>query len=274
MAFNHTFHHYFDLHIGTVFARQLRLSRKLGKHVGPLLDIPNGTVTFWPKSVFNIQLLGTQLEKEQTWLWAWSDHNTPPYPQNILSDAQEIKALGHMHNIEQFAYDQVPLELSSVPLVPDEMNGDYIATIAAGLFNTAYWRYTHKSSKNGDTAILFFLIKNPSADILTPCTAPEILNTIEEIAAYYETDDQVMVQSFLEQQGFTTHWDKNHLKAQRSTETIDATFGIDDHCIEEIEAHGFEGEEQYQDSDDVDDNWFDEEEEEFPPPLLRRGKNF
>lgn len=261
-----SFNHYFDKHIGTVFARQLRFSGFLGNTSSITLNLEKGTADFGAGRVYPIQLLGTQLEKEDAWLWAWSDDNEPAFPQSLLSDVQSIKKMGHQDNIEQFAHDKLTLELSDVPLIPDEFNGDYIASIIAGIFNTVYWRYAFENEKNAGT--LYFLLKDLPAELLTPFTVPDILNAIEDACSYYQMEDQVMTESFLQEQGFVTHWDKNRLLADRGTENVVATFNKEDLCLEEIEAHGFEGEENYQNESEEDmDGWFDDEDEEFPPRM-------
>lgn len=259
------FKRYFDEHIGTVFARQMRFASFMGEQSSVQMDLEKGSVDFGDGRLYTVQLLGTQLENEDAWLWAWSDDNEPSFAQKALIDAQQIKKTGHEQNIEQFAHDKLILELSSVPLVPDEFNGEYIASIAAGMFNTVYWRSPFENGKNA--GMLYFLVKELPAEFFEPFTVPDIMNAIEDACSYYQMEDKTMTEYFLQQQGFTTQWKKNLLQADRGSENIVATFNKKDHSLEEIEAHGFEGEENYQDNEDGDfDGWM-EEEEEFPPRM-------
>lgn len=272
-----------DQHIGTVFARQLLWADYLQIKQEPNINLEQGCVTFDNGLSFEIQLLGTQLELDNTWLWGWADELNgaifistnedgsdfhAPFPTALLQDARELKALGLTHNINELAHPKLVLELSSSPLVPDEFNGDHIACVAAGIFNTAYWRDTR------DEGVVYYLIKNLPPELSQPCKVPHILGSIEQITSYFETDNKVMTEAFLTQQGFTINWqapdhkitssdntevddgsdeedEDEHwnakttvLLARRGTEEITATFDSDD-MLTEIEAHGFEGEENY-----------------------------
>lgn len=299
---NTAFSKLLDTHIGTVFARQLLFADFIKTKQEPSIDLEKGTVDFGNGIVCTIQLLGTQVDADNTWLWAWSEANSDlfhqstfkaPFPEALLQDAKEIKAFGGSQEIDPLSHPKIVLELSSVPLVPDEFNGDHIACAAAGILNTAYWRDTR------DEGVVYYLVKNPAPEIMGPYTVPHILNTIEQITSYFNTDDKVMVESFLTQQGYSIQWQDimpsdqaDHdeeeeeegeteegfrLTAHRGTEEITALFDLDG-ILTEIEAHGFEGEENYQEteenSNDLDaDNllgqWNDyaDADDEFPPRM-------
>ena len=265
----------FDAHIGTVFARQLLFSKYLGPQDQPKLDLEKGTADFGAGRVFAIQLLGTQLDAEDAWLWAWAEQNETPFPPALLLDSQELKAKGVAEHIDTLEHPKLVLELSSVPLVPDEFNGDHIASVAAGIFNTAYWR------EPLDNGLLFYLVKGLPTELTGPYEVPYILETIEQVASYYSTDNEAMVEYFLKQQGFSVQWqdvqeDKTEdseegvtLLAHRGAEEITARFDAE-YVLQEIEAHGFEGEENYQEQEDQEaQDWWDAEDpdQEFPPPL-------
>lgn len=267
----------FDTHIGTVFARQLAFSKYLGSKNQARIDYEKGTSDFGDGRIFSIQLLGTQLDTEDAWVWAWAD-TSENYPAKLLLKSQELKALGEAQHIDTLAHPKQVLELSTVMLMPDEFNGDHIASVAAGVFNTIYWR------EPTDEGMLFYIISTPPAELMGPYPVPTILDTLEQVCNYYSTDNKAMVNAFLTQQGFATQWSQTDdgataLLGMRDTETIRASFD-DDEVLEELEAHGFEGEDQYQQEAQEEDASEDESawllpgltqppapDDEFPPRM-------
>ncbi|MGL4667145.1 MAG: DUF6882 domain-containing protein [Saezia sp.] len=278
---------FFDQHIGTAFARQLAFAKFLSVKEEPSIDLEKGRVEFSNGQKYAIELLGTQLE-DNTFLWAWAQENESifqnnsfkgPFPQALLQTALEFKQWGEEHHVEIFSHPQHVLELSAVPLVPDEFNGDHIACLAAGLKNKAYWRDTH------DEGIVYYLIGNTPEEVNTLHSAPHILETIEQVTSYFETDNKCMVESFLQQQNFIIEWETQQNEddeedvtvcyATRGAEEITATFD-EEGFLTEIEAHGFEGEEDYQETQDTESDldgflgsWGEGsptfEDSEFPP---------
>ena len=253
-----------------------------------MIDLKEGHVLFSNGQQYTIDILGTQLE-DNTFLWAWSEENDlvfqnepfkAPFPKNLLQTALQLKQWGEQNNIDIFSHPKAVLELSAVPLVPDEFNSDHIACLAAGLHNKVYWRDTH------DEGIVYYLIDDTPEEIRSPYTAPHILETIEQITSYFETDNKIMVESFLQQQGFTASWETKTNEeeeevticlARRGEEEITATFD-ENGFLTEIEAHGFEGENEYQENTEEDndfsdffDSWGDDdstfEDSEFPPKI-------
>lgn len=275
------FFSFFDQHIGTVFARQLAFADFLAVKEEPLIHLEKGQVEFSNGQTYDVELLGTQLE-DDTFLWVWSEENKnifqnndfqAPFPPNILKTALQLKQWGKKNHIDIFSHPQTVLELSAVPLVPDEFNGDHIACLAAGLQNKAYWRDTH------DEGVIYYLISNTPEEVNTLFSAPHILETIEQITSYFETNNKIMVESFLQQQDFSIKWETqqnedeeevNICFALRGNEEITATFDEEGY-LTEIEAHGFEGEEQYQElQENESDDWTEVnsfQDSEFPPKI-------
>lgn len=272
-----SFFTFFDQYIGTVFARQLLFAQHLQVKEEPIIDLALGKVTFTTGQVYDIELLGTHLE-DNTFLWAWSEENelifkqadfSAPFPKERFESALQLKQWGNEHDVDVFSHPKIVLELSAVPLIPDEFNAEHIACLAAGLKNKAYWRDTH------DEGTLYYLVTNTPEEVNARFSAPHILETIEQVTSYFETDNQVMVESFLQQQGFSTQWITEKVEddadaqevsfclAMRGTEEIKATFD-EEGALTEIEAHGFDGEEDYN-AVDEEENEF--EDSEFPPKI-------
>lgn len=302
---NEIFAQLFDEHIATVFARQLLFAKLFTAKEEPSINLEDESVTFSNGISFKIELLGTQLESDDTFIWAWSDENsiifekdsfTPPFKGKLLESALHIKEQGEKLGIMALCSPKVTLELSSIPLVPDEFNGDHIACLAAGLLNKVYWRDTR------DEGIVYYLISSTPKEICGNFTVPHIINTLEQVTSYFATQNANMVLSFLEQQGFTGSWveapdlqnDDEFIEATgyvegtsyfacRDNEQITASFDIDGALVE-LEAHGFEGEDQIEDAgitiDDFDigdlmEQWESQrpnqndgyDDDEFPPKI-------
>lgn len=272
-----SFFTFFDQYIGAVFARQLLFAQHLQVKEEPVIDLALGKVTFSTGQVYNIELLGTHLE-DNTFLWAWSEENelifkqadfSAPFPKERFESALQLKQWGDDHNVDVFSNPKIVLELSAVPLMPDEFNAEHIACLSAGLKNKAYWRDTH------DEGTIYYLVTNTPEEVNTRFSAPHILETIEQVSSYFETDNQAMVESFLQQQGFSTQWITEKVEddadaqevsfclAMRGTEEIKATFD-EEGALTEIEAHGFDGEEDYNAVDEDEDEF---EDSEFPPKI-------
>jgi len=70
-----TFAEQFATHAATSFARQRTLADFLGEHHWQV-DMDAGTVDFGAGRTYAIQLLGTESQGDDTWLWAWANEES------------------------------------------------------------------------------------------------------------------------------------------------------------------------------------------------------
>ena len=126
------------------FDKQLHLSELVeGLHWH--FDLPTGLLSFGDRFAWHAQLLGTEAEETQTWLWAWANEasNIPP---SLLQAAVKMKALGEEQQIPELATPMFPL---------DGIDGHFLAMIASGVCKAdAYYRCPY------DGGAAFVLIKD------------------------------------------------------------------------------------------------------------------
>lgn len=115
------------------------------------LDMAAGLLSFGGRHRWHIQVLGTELESAQTWLWAWANDasNIPP---DLLRAAGAMRIQGRLYDIPEFTEPELPLS---------EVDGHTLAIIASGLCQAnAYYRAPYEGGA------LFLLIRD---DIYPRC---------------------------------------------------------------------------------------------------------
>lgn len=113
------------------------------------ISIPDGTLTI-NETTFKIQLLGTESEATESWLWAWAMNDDGSVPDSVLTVAQMMRAYGDEHSIPEMTVD------NTIP-VDDRVTGQRFGLIACALFDgNAYFRVPYEGGS------LFLLIKDDS----------------------------------------------------------------------------------------------------------------
>ena len=80
-------------------------------------DMDDRRLTFGSSHAFDVQLLGSESEYDQTWLWAWANEESQ-IPDSLLKSSLALRNFGEQK--------QIP-ELTGPVLSLDEVNGDMIA---------------------------------------------------------------------------------------------------------------------------------------------------
>ena len=127
------------------FSMQLHLIELVG-HKGWKLSVPTGTLSFGLGVHWNAQILGTESNETNTWLWAWANtaSNLPPA---LIQASLQMKRLGEEQNIPELTQPQIPLTV--------EINGHVLSMIASGVCGAdAYYRGPY------DGGAAFLLIKD------------------------------------------------------------------------------------------------------------------
>ena len=117
-------------HAAASFDKQLHLA-ELVEGLDWHLDLATGILSFGDRYAWQVQLLGTESEETQTWLWAWANEasNIPP---SLLQAALQLKALGEEQQIPELATPMFPL---------DGIDGHFLAMLASGVCQAdAYYR--------------------------------------------------------------------------------------------------------------------------------------
>ena len=79
-------------HVASSLSKQHALDEFIGDHRWEL-DLEQGTVDFGEGRRFPVQILGTQSEIANTWLWAW-DNRASDIPPQLLMAAHQLRTLG------------------------------------------------------------------------------------------------------------------------------------------------------------------------------------
>ena len=117
-------------HAASSFAKQLHLA-ELVEGLDWHLDLATGILSFGDRYAWHVQLLGTEAEETQTWLWAWANDasNLPP---SLLQAALHLKTFGEEQEVPELATSMFPL---------DGIDGHFLAMIANGICRAdAYYR--------------------------------------------------------------------------------------------------------------------------------------
>ncbi|MBD2119948.1 DUF6882 domain-containing protein [Trichocoleus sp. FACHB-262] len=110
-------------HGAAAFDQQLCLSELLGEHTW-WFDMEAGTLEFNETLTFPVQILGSESDSSQTWLWSWANAESH-IPEQFLQDALELAAFGDRAAIAELKQPQLSLS--------DEINGHALSMVASGL---------------------------------------------------------------------------------------------------------------------------------------------
>jgi hypothetical protein len=120
----------FCQHIAASFDKQMHLGDLVGDRSWRF-NMHQGLLSFGDDLQWQIQILGTESEGSQTWLWAWANEASG-IPSNLLQAAQAIRELGERNGIQELIDAEVPLS---------QADGHSLAAIATGVLDShAYYR--------------------------------------------------------------------------------------------------------------------------------------
>lgn len=176
-------------HLSRCIASSLVRQNNLGDLVGDYnwaVDIANGTITFGESLSFPVQILGTESDADQTWLWAWANtrSNIPPA---LLHAVTWLRDYGRQRHIPELTEAALPL---------DHADGHTLALLSAGLTGLCYYRGPYQ----GGAA--FFLLQNVPHSVLAPVKPEDVVQVLFQSLEMYDLDHRTVVESFLIQQGW------------------------------------------------------------------------
>lgn len=195
-------------HVGTAFARQLQFGQFLGDR-NFNVNIEQGVVTFGSDLQYPIQLLGTEAEEDNSWLWAWANKGSN-LPTNILQCCNNLRDFGVQHTIEEFTNRSFSLALA---------DGHSISLAASGLNDDCcYYRAPYSGGA------LFFIVFNVPNEVFPSVDAARSIKIITDIISDLDVEHWIMCESFLNSQGFTVELSEDKMNAIRGDDTIKITF--------------------------------------------------
>ncbi|MDP9868658.1 hypothetical protein J2S55_007924 [Streptosporangium brasiliense] len=166
-------------------ARQLSLMDLLGDR-GWFVDTDAGMIMFGEDLRFPIQLLGTEGERAQTWLWAWANTQSG-FPPGLLRAANWLREYGRQHHIPELTEGTMPL---------DRVDGHLLSLLAAGLTGHCYYRGPYSGGA------VFLLLESVPDVVLAPVRPERVVSVLGQVISTYELEHRTVVESFLGQQGW------------------------------------------------------------------------
>ncbi|MGJ3238762.1 MAG: DUF6882 domain-containing protein [Anaerolineae bacterium] len=122
-------------HGAQAYEKQVHFADLIGDSLPALkLDLPNGVLRIG-KQIFAVQVLGTEAEATETWLWAWVNDDLPDA---VLTLAHQMRAYGDEHAIPE-------LHTGNTIPVDDRVSGHRLGLLACALFGgDAYFRMPYE----------------------------------------------------------------------------------------------------------------------------------
>jgi hypothetical protein len=167
---------------GSATARQLGLSDVLGDRSWAV-DIGAGTAMF-DDLKYRIQLLGTEAERDHSWLWAWANEASG-LPSFVLTGSQKLRAFGAARGLDILAQRAVSL---------GKLSGHQVAMVCSTLLgNVPYYRGPY------DGGALYFTLEGVE---LPPVDGPRIVTVLSQVITTFDVDHRLAAQSFLSDLGY------------------------------------------------------------------------
>jgi hypothetical protein len=195
----------FCRHAAVSFGKQLLLAELIGSFDWHF-DMPLGLLSFGDKYQWCAQILGTEADDSQTWLWAWANEASN-IPIQLLGSALTLRMLGEAHGIPELAEPELPLE---------QIDGHILATIGSSVCRAdAYYRCPYE----GGAA--FVLIKDEN---FPRCTEPPLARIAsvfpQAISAIEIPDHRLAFTSYLEYYGIAFEGDGMQVVAKEGDEPV------------------------------------------------------
>lgn len=145
------------------------------------IDFSRGTIAFGEQA-FPIQLIGSESDVSDSWLWGWQNVNG--LPENELQLAVRTKALGERLGLEALTEAGFSLD--------ETFNGHNLSVVACGLADRyCYYRCPHA---NGS---VFVALSGVPDSVFSPIDAPGFLSATMHCINSCDIDHKVFVDSFL-----------------------------------------------------------------------------
>lgn len=194
-------------HAGSAYKRQLDFGDLLGQHSWEVnLDL--GVASFGDGLSFPLQVIGTESESSQTWLWGWANHASG-IPGPLLKVSDQLRDLGERESIPELGTEEIPL-------------GGNVSGFVYGLLATAIGNQSaHYRGAYPGGALFFTVDQVPFPEISDPTKyLMRCLETMTGIMSLIDLDAKAACKAFLTQEGFVVEETSEKLKATSKYGTI------------------------------------------------------
>ncbi len=184
-----TFNDLISQYGATVFDNQDRFADFI-TGAGWSIDIDAGTISFGPDKTLPIQVVGTEAEGDQSWLWAWANTQSE-LPDNLLHTVNTVRQFGETHGVGE-------LTERSLSLADIGGNGHVPAMVAAGISGAAaYYRCPY------DGGALYVLIPQLPASVKADDkTANHFISILMQFVGAVACDHRTALTSFAAYKGY------------------------------------------------------------------------
>ena len=179
-------------------------------------DAEKGTIIFGNDIEMAVQILGSYSFQSQTWLWVWANEQID-YPAEILTNANELKAMGEQYNIEFLTKPQYHIEPTDVHALGMIASGEFAAS--------AYY-----AGDYGD-GIALFLLYNEQLDKIEYNEHVRILTAFSQMIEIFSMNHRRTLISYLKQKKYELSEAGDKLTATKKGNKIVATFDAQQRLI-------------------------------------------
>lgn len=206
-----TFDALFTRHVGLSVDKQLCLAEVVGD-LRWSFDMDAGKLHFGTTHSFDVQILGTQSDHSQTWLWAWANEQSG-IPKPLLRAVGRILEYGRQHGVTEFTTPEIPI---------NHDGGHRLALVATGLVGAdCYYRGPYEGGA-------VFLLLNGAEPVRRKASvsAQHLVNSFLQAISSYEVKDQrAALEAYLRVKGYVFTSTADVLVATRTTgERLSAEF--------------------------------------------------
>jgi len=177
----------YEAHAAASLEKQLCFSVLL-KDAGPWkFSTESGLLSFGGAHFYRAQLLGTEVERGNMWLWAWANTASRVNPR-LLRSVEALRGFGQKNNISEFVKPQIPLETLST--------GD-LGMAAAGICQMDCF---YRGTQPGGASLL--LVEAAPVRALWNSSPQRIQVIFTQLSANREIDHRNALTHFLRYKGY------------------------------------------------------------------------
>lgn len=183
---------------GGALARQLALGDYLGAHEWEV-NTQTGRVDFGKKRVHPIQILGTESQRDGTWMWAWAN-TASGLPDAVVELSTRLRDHGAEHGIPELSKGKFRLE---------HLDGHGIALACSGLVGRLpYYRGPF------DGGAVFFYVLGTPASVSAPVNVSRASQVIQQLISGFDLHHERAVAAFLVGEGLYVEANETGLLAR------------------------------------------------------------
>jgi len=201
-----TFSSLFTRYVLSSFLKQFHLCDLVGESAWRF-DVPTGTLSFGDDIHWHAEILGTESDETQTWLWAWANTGSN-LPAALVQASPEMKDLGEEQQIPELTEPQ--------PALTEDVNGHVLSLIASGVCDAdAYYRGPY------DGGAVFLLIKDAKFPRSNESPLARLATVFPQaISTFSIADHRLALKSYLDGAGIAHVKEGNAVIVKEGRETV------------------------------------------------------